>query len=166
MKNKKVTVGTSLISIGIVGGIAELGVISQNILLYILTGIFLAAYIYTKALGFLIPGCTLTAVSLFVVFNMERFGENISAIYLLLLMGMSFYAVFFIHTYRIKSNRWGERFWPLFPGSALLVISSVMLIVQVDTLELKYLNFVTPAVLLIIGTVMVVKGRKDSYKSK
>jgi hypothetical protein len=147
---------------GVIIALASLNIIPKISFLFILAAGFLVAYIiFSRNIGFLIPGCILGAVATFVTLG-QQYGFN--GIYILILLGLAFLAIFLIHTAYLKTNRWGERYWPLFPASILIITGTLILNAQLNPLDpaRKFINIITPAFLIIIGIVILFGKTKKS----
>ena len=158
MHNKNVRVGIILILVGVLSGLGTLKIFSGELVLYLFSIGFLGAYFgYRRNVGFLIPGCILASIAVFS--SVEQRMPGFDGLYFLLFLGTAFIAVFLIHTLH-NSSSWGERYWPLFPGLSLMIIGFLTLAVENKLLrfDLKYLNFVTPAILVIAGAVILINN--------
>lgn len=111
---------------------------------FLLGGLFLAAYFYKKAYGFLIPGCILLGVSLGGE-STHWFGYNsLSSLYL----GLSFIMIYVIdRIYRGRSH-----WWPLIPGG-IIIFTSVH-----RFRRLLYNGW--PAILIVLGLFIIFKTFK------
>lgn len=162
MSNKNLLLGIVLISAGIITGLTVAGILPGIGLLGILTIGFLTAYVVgKKTLGFLIPGCVLGAIT--IAGLVETTYAKLDDSFPLFILGLAFLAVFFIHTFRLKTAGWGEKYWPLFPAVSMMLIGGAVLAANNRLLNFKpeylnYLNYLTPAILLIIGAVVLLKG--------
>ena len=159
MNRSKILLGIILLTAGVLSGLSTFKLISGSLFLLVIGGGFLAAYtIYKRELGFLIPGCVITAVAAFAIIQ-ENF-KRLDGTWFLLMLGLAFLAVFLVHTLHIKGGNWGEKFWPLFPFAGLSIIGGSILLVQnkVMSFDLNYLNLITPAILVIVGAVILVRG--------
>lgn len=159
MRNKEIVWGIILLSAGIIAGLATANIISGEYFLFIVSIGFIAAYIFSKrTLGLIIPGCIITATALFSV--LERAYTGLEGEYFLILLGLAFMAIFFIHTNRINSGSWGGRYWPLFPGIGLVLLAGLVLAVEKNIFDIdpKYLNLITPFIIVVIGIWLLVGG--------
>jgi len=152
--------GLVLIIAGVVFGLTALELIHGVNVLYVIAGCFIAAYVvFGRNLGFLIPGCILGAIALFSTIDSYF---DVDGAVLLIMLGLAFLAVFLIHTIKAKEGGWGERYWPLFPAACFLVIGGVITAVHNNIFDfnLKYLNLITPAVLIAAGIIVLLSGKR------
>ncbi|MFZ5353213.1 MAG: hypothetical protein ACOZCL_10900 [Bacillota bacterium] len=166
MENKNTIIGAALIALGIIIGLASMNFIDGSIIFYALAIGFIAGYfVKGRCLGLLIPGCILSALALFI--TMDELILDFSGLYFLIMLGAAFLSVFMIHTVRYNSGNWGEKYWPLFPGFSLMLIGGMVLAVEGNLISfnLEYLNLITPAILIIIGAVMLVSNFKKSTRN-
>jgi hypothetical protein len=162
MDRKNIFLGIVLIMAGILIGLSALNLMPKISILFILAGGFLVAYfVFDRNIGFLIPGCILAAIATFITLGWQN---GFNGIYILLLLGLAFFAIFLIHTMHIKTNQWGDRYWPLFPGSILMIIGTLILNAQLDPLDpnRKIITMITPVFLIVIGMVILFGGTKKS----
>lgn len=162
MDRNNVFFGVVLIMIGILVGLVTLHLIPGLSLLFILAGSFLAAYfVFHRNIGFLIPGCILAAVATFVTIESAH---RISGFYMILFLGIAFLAIFFIHTMHLKTNYWGERNWPLFPGAILSVLGSLLLSAQSQWfgIDRKIFSMIVPVLLVVVGVALLFGERKKT----
>lgn len=162
MDRKNVFLGIVLVLVGILMALSALNLMPKFNILFILAAGFLVAYfVFNRNIGFLIPGCILAAIATFITLG-QRNGFN--GIYVLILLGLAFFAVFLIHTMHIKTNQWGDRYWPLFPGSVLLIVGTLILNAQLDPMDpqRKIITMIAPVFLIIIGVIILFGGTKKS----
>lgn len=166
MKNKSMVLGLVLLSVGVFSALSTLKVLPGQGFLFILTIGFLAAYaFYGKNLGFLIPGCVLASIAVHA--TVQTWLPHLDGSFFLIMLGLAFAAVFVIHTARCNADNWGAKYWPLFPAGSLILIGALVLSVRQNVLDfnLEYLNFLTPAILLIAGLIVLIKGAARSKNS-
>lgn len=162
MDRKNVFLGIILVVLGIWLALSALDLIPDINFLFILATGFLVAYVvFGRNIGFLIPGCILAAIATFVTLGQMN---GFNGIYVIILLGLAFVAIFLIHTMHIRTKDWGEKYWPLFPGSILLIVGTLILNAQLDPLDPKrqLFNMITPALLIIIGIIILFGGTKKS----
>ncbi len=101
-----------ILGIGYISGFSFLGHNARNIQV-LLGGLFLAGYFYKDSYGLLIPGCLLLGIAfsdpLAAVFHRVHFPT--------LGLGVGFIAIYFIDLVNKGKTHW----WPLIPGSILLI---------------------------------------------
>jgi len=120
---------------------------NPNSFLILVGGLFMAAYFYNKAYGFLIPGCLLLGIAL-------SSGQNFFSLFPedgTWGLGLGFIAIFVIdYIYRGKSH-----WWPLIPGLILFIrgVRGVSLI----------LSRGWPVVIILLGIFIIFKSlnKKD-----
>jgi len=66
--------------------------------------------------GFLIPGAILLAISAFSLY------QNYSSSLFFLALSGAFWLICALHTFHFRNLQHGERFWPIYPASGLLII--------------------------------------------
>jgi hypothetical protein len=160
MDRKNVFLGVVLVLVGILMALSALNLMPKFSILFILAAGFLLAYfVFNRNIGFLIPGCILAAVATFITLGQQN---GFNGIYILILLGLAFFAIFLIHTVHIKTNQWGDKYWPLFPGSVLIIVGTLILNAQLDPMDpqRKLITMVAPAFLIIIGIIILFGGTK------
>ena len=161
MDRKNVLLGIILVTVGAVMGLIALEIIPGISMLFVIAGGFLAAYfVFGRNIGFLIPGCVITAIAAYSTWN--QMVPGLDGIYFLLLLGAAFIAVFLIHTMHLQTNYWGERYWPLFPGTILTGIAGLTLSQRPNywDLDRKLFSLIVPAFLVIVGILVLVGGNR------
>jgi hypothetical protein len=162
MERKNVFLGVILVLVGVWLALSALHMMPNINFLFILAGGFIVAYfVFNRNLGFLIPGCILAAVATFITLGQQH---GFNGIYILILLGLAFIAIFLIHTLYIKSGQWGDRYWPLFPGSILIIIGTLILNMQLGSSDpmRQLINMVTPGLLILLGIIILFGGSKKS----
>jgi hypothetical protein len=162
MDRKNMFFGVVMIMAGVLIGLKGLGLIPGISMLFILAGGFLAAYfVFNRNIGFLIPGCVLAAIATFTTLEETM---KINGLYFLLLLGLAFFAIFLIHTMHLRTDEWGKRYWPLFPGAILFVIGTLVLGAQaeMDDPGRKIINLIIPVLLIAVGLVVLFGRTKKS----
>ncbi|RAK05353.1 hypothetical protein C8C77_13028 [Halanaerobium saccharolyticum] len=160
MDKKKL--GILLIAIGIFILLNTLNLISDDIFLYLLSGGFLFAYFMLGArkhygnIGFLIPGTVLLAIALFSDLEKIEFIDNLGGGVFFILLGLAFAGVL-IHTNAFK--KWD---WPIYPAGALIIFG--LFVIFIDNNDFiqnqEYLNYITPVVLIILGSYFLYQNKK------
>jgi hypothetical protein len=102
--------------------------------------VFLIPYVFTRSYGLLIPGCILTGIGIGLVFDRPPLG---TAIAVPIGLGLGFIAIFVIHLIVARRSHW----WPLIPGSVLVLVGIVEGIPQAQVLFEKG----WPLILVLIG---------------
>ena len=165
MSNRNMFTGILLTGIGLLLLLSNLGWLSGVWFLYALSLAFLTAYfVYSKTLGFIIPGMLVGALALFA--HLSQRAGGLSAAFFFFFFGVAFFAIYFIHTIHLKTEDRGERIWPVFPGSALMAVGLLVFSVENDffgMIPFRYINFIIPLLLIALGIRMVLgagKGKK------
>jgi hypothetical protein len=140
---KQIVSGITLILLGLVLFLAMRVDVGSAVVLLLIGGAFLAAYFYNADYGFLVPGCILLGIGAGqladdydVLGHPTRLG-----------LGCGFLAIYFIGLIYERKNKW----WPLIPGSILVILSVPNLWWVLD-----YLRDYWPLILIIIGAVLVI----------
>ncbi|MCS7201814.1 MAG: hypothetical protein NZ841_03450 [Dictyoglomus sp.] len=149
--------GIILISFGIFLILINFNLIPGSAILFIFAlGFLYAYYKWGRNLGFLIPGLIFLAIGTFTILEKTW---NIGGIYFLLFLGLAFIFVFLLHTSKLPSKDYGERYWPLYPGFILTGLSLILIFQQRLAM---YLNIVIPILFILIGVLMLIKGFKKT----
>jgi hypothetical protein len=131
--------GFILIIAGIVLLLSQIGLIPGLSILYLISLAFFAVYAYrggTKDygnVGFLIPATIILTVAVYASY------DSLNPAFFFVGLGLSFLAVFVIHTFWFRKLDWGERYWPIFPAAGLLLFS---VIVGMPGRWLEYMGFI------------------------
>ncbi|TDO92056.1 hypothetical protein DFR79_10882 [Halanaerobium saccharolyticum] len=160
MDKKKI--GILLIAIGVFILLNTLNLISDDIFLYLLSGGFLFTYFMLGArkhygnIGFLIPGTVLLAIALFSDLERIEFINNLGGGVFFILLGLAFAAVL-IHTSAFE--KWD---WPIYPAGALIIFGVFVVFVENNDYiqNQEYLNYITPIVLIILGSYFLYQNKK------
>jgi len=137
--NDRTKIGLILVVLGVIILVGNLTKIEGEAFLFLLGAAFLGAYFYyNRSVGFLIPGCILIALSIFVYF--DRITRGDIAFLFFALLGLAFFAVYYIDTKPRGLN------WPIYPGWALLVFSVFLLLVTSRTGR-----FIIPIAIILLG---------------
>ncbi len=160
MDKKKL--GILLIAIGVFILLNTLNLISDDNFLYLLSGGFLLTYFVLGArkhygnIGFLIPGTVLLAIALFSDLQRIEFIDNLGGGVFFIMLGLSFTAVL-IHTSAFE--KWD---WPIYPAGALIIFG--LFVIFIDNNDFiqnqKYLNYITPVVLIVLGSYFLYQNKK------
>ena len=106
-----ILLGVGLLALQFVEGLSE------AVILFLIGGVFVAGYLYTRAYGLLIPGCILLGLGLGSVG-----GSSITSVsedmFVLLGLGVGFIAIWVIPLVYEGKSIW----WPLIPGAVLIVV--------------------------------------------
>jgi hypothetical protein len=162
--------GILLIVAGIFLLLNQLGVLSGQVFLFMLSLGFIATYVLLGArkeygnVGFLIPGTILFAIAAYAAVSDSPGFEGLSPAYFFIGLSLSFLAVFLIHTFWFKNLVHGERFWPVYPAAGLLLLAGIIgLSVSGQWAEhLGLLNYLWIVALIAVGIWMVIKSVKRS----
>lgn len=118
--------------------------------LLVLGGLFMGAYFYQRAYGFLVPGCILLGLS----FGIFGQGTAISlGDFEAIGLGLGFVAIFVIDTLYRGRSHW----WPLIPGGVLIVGG---LAEGSQAIE-EMLSFGWPVILILIGLIVLAGAFRD-----
>ena len=154
--------GILLTGIGVLLLFSNLGWLSGVWFLYALSlGFLTAYYVYTRSLGFIIPGMLVGALALFA--HLSDRSPGLSPAFFFIFFSAAFFAVYFIHTMHLQTSDRGERIWPVFPGTALLAVGVLVYSVENNffgIVPFRYLNFIVPLVLIGFGLKIVLTGSK------
>lgn len=101
---------------------------------------FLAAYVRTRAYGFLVPGGILTGLGVGLVLE----GQGVAGEVVPLGLGLGFLAVAVMG--RLAGEDWPGWWWPLIPGGVLTAVGTIGL---AERWEVG--RYVVPGVLIVIG---------------
>ncbi len=167
MKRNNSLFGVFLILAGIFLLLERFQIIDGDIFLLLLGSTFIAAYFLKgRILGLLIPGAFLTWLGLYTI-AIEQTYYPILADYsgglLFLALGLAFCTIF-IHTF--VHNKSVTRYWPLYPALSLIIFA---LVVEFDfrfipQIYLDYLRHYWPAVLIILGVIILLAAPRDNDK--
>lgn len=126
---------------------------------------FIAGYVLNGGakrngnIGLLIPGCVLIVVGIFSTLqNLNIFPEKDGGIFLVLL-GIAFLIIMFVHTLRIESKSWGVRHWPLYPGLILIAIG--VLVFLSENYNIRILEsigeYILPVAIILLGISLLLR---------
>ncbi len=151
--------------IGILLLLSNLGWLSGVWFLFALSLAFLTAYfLYSRSLGFIIPGLLVGALALYAHLG-DRTG-GLSPAFFFFFFAAAFFGVYGIHTMHLSTTDRGERIWPIFPGTALLAVGILVYSIENDFFGIRpfrYLNYIFPVLLIAYGLKIVLV---DSRKKK
>ncbi|HSK21591.1 MAG TPA: hypothetical protein VK906_00355 [Egicoccus sp.] len=111
---------------------------------------FLAAYVRTRAYGFLVPGGILTGLGTGLVLD----GQGVAGDVVPLGLGLGFLAIAVVG--RFAGEDWPGWWWPLIPGGILTVVGTSGLAESWDVGR-----YVLPAVLIVIGLSLLLRRSGD-----
>lgn len=144
--------GIILVVIGIALLLVNLDLFEPQAFILALGISFLVAYAFWRLLGLLIPGMILTwlgAAILLLESNLIRL-ENEGSI-ILVFLGLAFIS---IYAFMGGKRHW----WPLIPGSILLLLGIIILLVTEDIIPLtvaQIFNLILPAILILVGVWLI-----------
>lgn len=161
MNNKKAGIGVFLILMGVLTALGNLEMISDHMVLVVISAALLGAYMLTGAwnnrasIGFLIPGLIMSSISLFTILEEADIISSTNEGFLFLVMlGAAFLLIMPIHTMRFSRINWGEKYWPVFPGSILMIIGIMGLSFGEDK---RIWGLVNPVILIGIGAFILLR---------
>ena len=164
--SKSIKGGVLLIIAGVFLLLSQLGVIPGQAFLFLLAFGFIATYVLLGArkeygnVGFLIPGTVLLSIATFSAIEGQPRYEDLSPAFFFFGLSLSFLAVFLVHTYWFKTMDHGERFWPVYPASGLLLLFAVISLSEQWTEHLNLLNYIWIIALIAVGGWLVYSGIK------
>lgn len=164
--NKKIIWGIAFMIFGFIMGLSALEIIPGVITLFLLTVGFLAAYMfYKRSIGFLIPGSVFLALAVFATMN--QYNPRYDGIYFLILLGLAFIAILFLHTIRIETKKWGLKYWPLFPAIIFFLTGGLILTDRYTLISIssRYINLITPISVIVIGIGILIVGNTSCNKT-
>ena len=155
---RQLTISAVLIVLGVgLFALQFLEGFSDAVILFLIGGVFVAGYLYSRAYGLLIPGCILLGLGLGVVgegsFDVEigagaevtmSFGDDT---FVLLGLGVGFVAIYVIPLVCQGRSHW----WPLIPWLILILVG---LAVGNETFE-RLFEVGWPLVLVFIGLLIL-----------
>ncbi len=150
---------SGLILVGITWFLTNQNYIPGYLLLYVLSAGFLGAYIFVKkSLGFLIPASNIAAVAIFSTL-VEKI-ENINGAWIIVLLGLSFLAIYVTHTRSLVTTDKGEKIWPLIPGAILSIIGLWILMGSIGEKFLQLIGLIWPLALVLAGVLILFMKKK------
>lgn len=158
MEKKNIRGGIILIIIGLALLLSKLNIIGEINILMIIGAVFIVAYIvFERTLGFLIPGCIVSAIGVFAYLNDRKLLPEDGGILFLFFLAGAFWIIMFVHTMWIKNADWGERFWPVFPAGIMTIIGFFTVSEVYYSVPAFRLisNILFPAILIILGIIII-----------
>lgn len=156
MKKGPVLLGIILIIAGIIFGLQTTNLLPASSFLFIIGVAFLAGYVISgRKLGLLIPGCIITAIATFS--TLSEIFHNFPGAYMLVFLGLAFISIYLLHTIRVSDKSIGSSVWPLYPGSILLSIGFIILLLEDNILGLnaRTIGLIFPILLILCGGAIV-----------
>ena len=143
-------VGLLLITLGAALLVAMATGIGGEIVVLMLGGAFLVAYVATRSYGLLIPGAILTGLGTGIVVTSQ--GGPDEAVVLGLAAGFLAIAVVDV----VLDGQRGGWWWPLIPGGVLATVGAATLV------GAQHIGrYVVPTVLIVIGVALLLRGRPN-----
>lgn len=123
--------------------------LNESVVLFLIGGLFVAGYLYSRAYGLLIPGCILIGIGLGLAGGsaVDSLGETGEERMILFGLGVGFIALYVIPLVYQRKNIW----WPLIPGAILLVVGLVQ---GNEDLE-KILEVGWPLIIVLVGLLIL-----------
>jgi len=150
--------GIILIIAGIVLLLSQLGLFPGPSILYLISLVFFAIYAYRGAtkhygnIGFLIPATVILAVAIYASY------DNLHPAFFFIGLGLSFLAIFVIHTFWFRDMDRGERYWPIFPAAGLLLFASIVVLPERPLWFFNFMNYLWIIALIGLGVWLIYKG--------
>lgn len=160
--NKNVKIGVLLLTVGLLLLLSTAGVLAGEMFLLVLGAGFVGVYVLLGGrkeygnVGFLIPGVILLAISAF------SFYQGTSGSLFFLALSGAFWLVFGLHTFHFRNLQHGERFWPVYPASGLLLFFFLLYGAEVlqwqwSLRSLEMWNYIWVAALIGVGIWIILK---------
>lgn len=162
--NKQARLGAILVLLGLFFGLVQLRWLNSLLVLPAISSALLALYLvfggrqHDGNLGFLIPGCILAAISIFVLGTEYGLIAEESGHLLLFLMGAAFLVVLLVHTRFDPEPDFGSRYWPIFPACGLF-FPGVFVMYGMQTTRWLWSGLLLPLGLLTAGVILWLRGR-------
>jgi len=153
-----VKLGIILIIAGVVLLLSQLGLFPGPSILYLISLVFFAIYAYrggTKYysnIGFLIPATVILAVAIYASY------DNFHPAYFFIGLGLSFLAIFVIHTFWFREMDRGERYWPIFPAAGLLLFATLVVLPERPLWFFNFMNYLWIIALIGLGVWLIYKS--------
>lgn len=164
MKDRRVLGGIMLILAGVVMMLSMFNIISGLNFLMLVGAGFLVAYILGgRLLGLLIPGCIVSSIGVFTYVTDNGIISRNSGEFFLLFLACAFFAVLLIHTMWIKTEDFGAKYWPIFPGGGLTIAWVLAASRQYYIIQ-EIIKFAWPIALIIAGLVVLFKRKGNRRK--
>jgi hypothetical protein len=168
-RSKAIT-GSILVLAGASSLIGNLQILNENFILPILGAAFLFIYFILGArkkygnIGFLIPGIILPVLQILKLADDYNVGEKAEVVIVFGILGVSFLAIYLIHSCWYKQVSRGQRTWPLHVSIILFIFGGIVYAVEYFnwTFGMVILNNIWPGILVIIGARMLYKALKGS----
>lgn len=150
--------GIILIIAGLVLLLSQIGLFPDLSILYLISVVFFAIYAYrggTKYygnIGFLIPATVILAVAIYASY------DNIHPAYFFIGLGLSFLAIFVIHTFWFREMDRGERYWPVFPAAGLLFFATFVVLPERRLALFGFMNYLWIIGLIGLGVWLIYKS--------
>ncbi len=152
--------GIILIIAGVVLLLSQIGLFPDLSILYLISLIFFAIYAYRGGakyygnIGFLIPATVILAVAIYASY------ANLHPAYFFIGLGLSFLAIFVIHTFWFREMDRGERYWPVFPAAGLLLFSTIVVLPERRLALFSFLNYLWIIGLIGLGAWLIYKSTR------
>ncbi len=147
--------GLILIVLGIMFLLMQYFEFGPGLFLVLLGLVFLIPYVLTRSYGMLIPGCILAGIGIGLIFDRPPLGTTVAVP---IGLGLGFLAIFVVQLIMARSSHW----WPLVPGSILVLVGVAEGVPQAQTLIEKG----WPLVLVLIGLlILAVTFRQTGSKN-
>ncbi|MBL4937314.1 hypothetical protein JK636_16415 [Clostridium sp. YIM B02515] len=168
----KVVTGSILVLAGGLTLIGNLQLLNENFVLPIMGAAFLFVYFILGArknyrnIGFLIPGIILPGLQILKFADDYKVSEKTEILTVFGVLGASFLAIYFIHSFWYKEISKGQRNWPLYVSIILFVFGGITYAVEYFnwSFGMVIINNIWPGVLIIVGARMLykaIKGNKE-----
>lgn len=136
--------GLILIALGIMFLLMQYFEFGPGLFLVLLGLGFLIPYVLTHSYGMLIPGCILAGIGIGLMFDRPPLGTTIAVP---IGLGLGFLAIFVVQLVVARASHW----WPLIPGSILVLVGIAEGVPQAQSLVEKG----WPLVLVLIGLLIL-----------
>ena len=150
--------GIILIVAGLVLLLSQIGLFPDLSILYLISLVFFAIYAYRGAtkyygnIGFLIPATVILAVAIYASY------DNLNPAYFFIGLGLSFLAIFVIHTFWFKEMDRGERYWPVFPAAGLILFAVLVVLPERPLWFFGFMNYLWIIALIGLGVWLIYKS--------
>jgi len=150
--------GIVLIIAGVVLLLSRIGLFPDLSILYLISLVFFAIYAYKGStryygnIGFLIPATVILAVAIFASY------DNLHPAYFFIGLGLSFLAIFVVHTFWFREMDRGERYWPIFPAAGLLLFATIFVLPERRILIFSFINYLWIIGLIGLGVWLIYKS--------
>ncbi len=150
--------GIILIIAGLVLLLSQIGLFPDLSILYLISLVFFAIYAYRGGakyygnIGFLIPATVTLAVAIYASY------DNLHPAYFFIGLGLSFLAIFVIHTFWFREMDRGERYWPVFPAAGLLLFATFVVMPERRLWFFSFMNYIWIIALIGLGVWLIYKS--------